>query len=333
MLPRAKKRRVVFIGVWAVAACAYAGRVLPQQKNPPVLIGWLHPGPRKAEGHLLSAFKEGMAALGWKEGVTFTVEERWSESRVERTQPLAAELAARKPAVMVTFGTSASRAAAAASSATPIVQVAGYPIEAGLAKSLARPGGMVTGLLNLAFELAEKRLELLLDAAPGLKRVGFLLEASPPFNYERAMSAARRSVARYAAEGRFGVVTRPEDIGTALAALAKDGVQALIVMPGNFVPSERNRVIPVALAQRWPVVTGHPEWTEAGALLSYGADLVALYRRAAHLVDRIIKGAKPSDLPIEQPTKFDLVINVRTAGALGLSIPRELMVRADRIIE
>ena len=150
------KRRTVFLGAWAAAALGYIGRTFSQQRKS-VLIGWLHPGPSKADGHYLTSFKEGMTALGWTHGVTFTVEERWMESKVERQQALAEELAVKKPSVVVVFGTFASRAMAKASAATPIVQVADYPVEAGLAKSLARPGGMVTGLMNIAFELAEKR--------------------------------------------------------------------------------------------------------------------------------------------------------------------------------
>jgi putative ABC transport system substrate-binding protein len=325
-----RRRRLLI----ALGAASVAPQVVSAQaKRDTVVVGWIHPGSRKVDGHFVSAFKEGMNALGWKDGVTFVVEERWLDSKVERTQPLAEELVAKKPAVVIAFGSGASRAVNKVSAATPIVQVAGYPVEFGLAKSLARPGGMVTGLMNIAYELAEKRLELLLDAAPGLKRIGFLIDASSAYVQERALSAARNSIARYPVEARFGEAVRPEEIEPALARLAKDGIQALIVMPGNFVPSERNRVMPVALTQRWPVVTGHPEWTEAGALLSYGADLVALYRRAAYFVDRILKGTKPGDLPIEQPTTFELIINARTARALGLALPRELLVRADRIIK
>lgn len=168
MLPTSTKRRTVFFGACAIAALGWARLVFAQQKKPLALIGWLHPGYRQADGHHVGAFKEGMTALGWRDGVNFTVDERWMEGRVERIEPLAAELAAKRPAAFVTYGSGPARAAAKTSSATPIVQVAGIHVEAGLAKSLARPGGMVTGLTNLAYDLAEKRLELLFDAVPGL---------------------------------------------------------------------------------------------------------------------------------------------------------------------
>jgi putative ABC transport system substrate-binding protein len=190
---------------------------------------------------------------------------------------------------------------------------------------------MVTGVTNLAGDIAIKRLELLLDAMPGVKRVGYLLDGS--ISTKGPMDTARRSVERYPVEAQFAEAASPDDIAAAVARLAKAQVQAIIAMPGFFLYPKRERVVSAALAHQLPVVTGHAEFAEAGALITYGANDTALTRRAAYYVDRILKGTKPGDLPIEQPMTFELIVNLRTAHALGLKLSRDLLVRADRLIE
>jgi putative ABC transport system substrate-binding protein len=304
------------------------------QSKQPVLIGWLNTDSRDLSGQNLTAFKEGLATLGWKEGAQYVIEERWANARKDRLQPLAEELAARKPAVIVAAVSPAVFAAAKAAPRTPIVIASsGDPVALGLVKSLARPGGMITGVTTLSPTLSEKYLELLLVVQPKLKRIGFLVDSNAP---GRALhrEAARRSAAQYQVEVRFAEAASPEEIESAISRLAKEGAQALIVMPGPTLRAGRGRIVKFALAQRWPVVAGAGGgWAEAGALLSYSADTLANFRRAAYYVDRILKGAKPADLPIEQPTKFELVLNLKTAKALKLEIPRELAVWADRVIE
>jgi putative ABC transport system substrate-binding protein len=280
----------------------------------------------------LGAFKEGLATLGWK-GTQYVIEERWANGRIDRLPALAEELAARKPAIIVAAALGAVHAAAKSAPKTPIVMArGGDPVEQGLVKSLARPGGMITGITNLSFSIAEKYLELLLAAAPKVKRVGILIDSNAPVAAP-AREAVRRSVARYPVEARFAEVASPDEIEPAISRLAKEGAQGLIVTGGLMLRSERRRIVKLALAHRWPVVAGQREWTDDGALLSYSADTLADYRRAAYYVDRILKGTKPGDLPIEQPTRFELVINMKTAKALKLEIPRDLAVRADRVIE
>jgi len=329
---RRSTRRTFILAAAAWPALAWAGTLFGQSKQP-ILIAWLNSDSSESSGHYLAAFKEGLAALGWKEGSSFVLEERWADGRYARLQPLAEELAAKKPAVIVAGPSQAVPAAAKAAPKTPIVMATGAdPVAQGLVKSLARPGGMITGLTNFNETITEKFLELLLAAAPKVKRVGFLGDSNAltrVFQNE----AVRRSIAQYKMEARFAEVASPEEIEPAISRLAKEGAQALVVTLSPMLRVERGRIVKLALAHRWPVVSGAREFAEAGALLSYSADALANYRRAAYYVDRILKGAKPADLPIEQSTKFELVINLKTAKMLKLEIPRDLAVRADRVIE
>jgi putative ABC transport system substrate-binding protein len=331
--PCRSTRRVFLLAAAAWPVLAWAGAVFAQSKQAPVVIGWLSMGSREADEHLFAVFKDGLAALGWTEGTNFILEERWADGRTERVQALAEDLAKRKPAVIVTASGRAVRAAAKAAPRTPIVQASGGDlVVAGLAASFARPGRTVTGLTNFVTDVSEKYLELLLAAAPKLRRVGFLADPNNP-NRTTLMEAARRSAARYSVEARFAEAVNADDIEPAISRLAKEGAQALVVMSSPVFSTERQRIVKLALARRWPFIAGPREFAEEGALLSYGPDLSANYRRAAYYVDRILKGAKPGDLPIEQPTRFELVINMKTAKALKLEIPRDLAVRADRVIE
>ena len=191
---------------------------------------------------------------------------------------------------------------------------------------------MITGVASIRGDLAEKYLELLLAAAPKVKRVGFLADPNSGV-YRQAMDAVRRSAAQYGVEARFADAGTAEEIEPAVSRLAKQGAQALIPLSGSMFTFERQQIVKLALVQRWPVIAGEAETAEAGALLSYGADYAAQYRRLAYYVDRILKGAKPGDLPFEQPTKFELVINMKTAKALGIRIPDSLLVQATRVIE
>ena len=296
------------------------------------MIGWLSSGSRESFGHFFVAFKEGLAGLGRKEGPNVIFEERWAAGRIDRLPTLAGELAAKGPAVIVAGSTRSAAAATKAAPKTPIVYIGGDPVALGLAASLARPGGMVTGFSNVSSVISEKYVELLLAAAPKLRRIGFLLDTTSG-NLAMIMANARRAVAQYSVEARYAEVARPEEIEPALSRLAKDGAQALIVMPGTVLRVERRSIVKFALARRWPVIGARRDWVVEGALLSYGVDQLERYRRAAYYADRILKGAKPGDLPIEQPTKFELVVNLKTAKALGLTISQDLLFRADKVIE
>ena len=325
-----RRKLVIALGASALAAPLAS---FGQSKQTPAVIGWLNVTSREAGIHWLAAFKEGMAALGLKEGSQFVIEERWADGWYSRLPALAAELAAKKPAIIVAAPSQTVAAVSRAAPHTPIVHANGSdPVAAGFAASLARPGGMITGLTNLATNVTEKHLELLLAAVPKLKRVGFLTDGSS-VNLALLMQGAERSVVQRAIEARFATAARPDEIEPAIARLAKEGAQALIVFVSPMFASERRRIVTLALAKRWAVIGPTSEFAAAGALLSYGADAASNYRRAATFVDKILKGAKPGDLPMEQPTKIELVVNAATAKALGLSISSEILLRADKVIE
>jgi putative ABC transport system substrate-binding protein len=306
---------------------------LAQSKQAPVLIGWLSmTGSRASSGQLFEAFKEGLAALGWKEGTQVVFDDRWADGREDRAQALAVELAARKPAIIVASPAQAVIAAARAAPGTPIVQaVGGDPVATGLVASLARPGGMVTGLSNMAVDITEKHVELLLAVAPRLRHVGFLVNPVG-VTKNRLKQSMQRSVERYKVSAYYAEAARREDIEPALSQLAKQGALALVVQVNPLFFAERRGIVSAALARRWPMIGGMSEWAKDGSLLSYGVDLAATCRRAAYYVDRILKGARPGDLPIEQP-RVELIVNLRTARALKIDIPREIAARADRVIE
>ena len=298
-----------------------------------MLVGWLHPGSRAANDRGFAAFKERMAELGWKDGSNYVLEQRWAEAQTKRLPALAEALKARKPAVIVAVLPEAVIAAAKAAPNVPVVQAQGSsPVTSGLAASLARPGGMVTGITNVPTEVSEKYLELLLDAVPKLKRVGFLVDSSGVGRVQRRQTGIRSS-SRYAVDARFAEAASPDELDSAFSHLAKEGVQGLVVLPSTWFTAERRRILRLAAARRWPVVAGPLPFAEDGALLTYSADALLNFRRAADYVDRILKGTKPGDLPIEQPTKFELVVNIKTAKALGLEIPPAVISQATRLIE
>jgi putative ABC transport system substrate-binding protein len=308
--------------------------VLAQAKKPPVVIGWLSAQQRpEAGGGNFAEFKKELATLGWQEGVTYVLEGLYAAGQLNRLPALAEELAAKKPMLIVAVNSSATIAAAKAAPKIPIVQATGISlVNTGFAASLARPGGMVTGVTNISAETSTKFLELLLAAAPKVKRVGILADAKSPA-YPIHIKNTHAAIERFRIEARFAEASTTEELDRALPQLAKEGVQALVVLTtGGVFTAERDRIVQFALSQRWPVIS-LAGWAAAGALLSYSADIRALYRRAAHYVDRILKGAKPADLPIEQPTRFDLVVNMKTAKALGLTMPPEIMVQATRVIQ
>jgi putative ABC transport system substrate-binding protein len=304
-----------------------------QGKQKPVVIGWLYTGTREAGATVFSAFKEGLSAHGLREGTHIVIEARWADGRFERLPALAQELAASKPAVFVATSAAVAVRLTGAAPNIPIVQASGTNLVGTiLARSLPQPGGMVTGITSLSRELSEKLVEMLVAAAPNVKRIGFLLDGNLR-NPETWMEPARRSAARYAVEARFAQAATAKEIEPAILTLAKQGAQALVPLPSPFLASQRAPIIKHAQAQRMPVVGSLRVWVEQGALLSYGADTSENYRRAAWYVDRILKGAKPGDLPIEQPTKFELAINMKVARSLGIAIPQSVLVRADKVIE
>jgi putative ABC transport system substrate-binding protein len=290
-----------------------------------------------ANSHVWEDFRQGLRDLGYVEGRNVVIESRDAEGKPERFPALAAELVALK--VDVIFLGGGTRAALAAMQATRTVPIvfAGVPdpVAIGLVTSLARPGGNVTGLSGFATELVGKCLEQLKQAVPGVSRVAVLWPpgALPERTEKDYLKAA--DVAARALGVRLQVVEArgPEDFDRAFSDMTRARAGALTVLPYQFFVNERRRLVDLAAKNRLPAVYPLREFVDAGGLMSYGWNLTDLYRRAATYVDRILKGTKPADLPVEQPTKFELVINLKTAKALGLTIPPSLLGRADRVIE
>jgi len=324
------RRRLLVAGA-ALPAFGWTGTLLAQAK-PPVLIGWLDASARERDTYRMKAFKEGMAALGWKEGVNYVLEERWAQGQMDRLPALAQELAALQPAVIVALPSEAVRAAARAAPTTPIVRARGDSPLTGLVDSLARPGGMVTGMSDVSDEMSLKMIELLVEAMPKLQRVGFVADPTSRGRDDN-VSNARRAAERFRFEAVIADMARPEDIEPAVVRLAKAKVQALVILPHTWIGAHQSRIVELALAQRWPVVGLGGSVPGQGGMLSYGPLGAAHARRPAYFVDRILKGAKPGELPIEQPTTFELVINLKTAAMLGVVIPQSMRLRATRVIE
>jgi putative ABC transport system substrate-binding protein len=304
-----------------------------------VVVGWLQITSMQtnATTQNIAAFKEALTALGWREGAHYVIEARSAEGRPERLPELARELAALRPAVLIATSGQAGSILAKAAPSIPIVQVSGTnPVETGRADSLARPGGMTTGITSIPAELGEKLVELLVAIVPQVKRVGFLVPFSTQAPHEASsgpLEAARRSAARFNVEAQIAHPSTVEAIEVAMKGFVTRGVQALIVMANQLLTAERSRIMAFAQAQRWPVLAQSRGWPPRGALLSYGANTRQNYRRAAYYADRILKGAKPGELPIEQPREFELVLNLRTAKTLGLTVPQSVLVQATRVIE
>ncbi len=285
-------------------------------------------------GRLWGAFAEEFRERGYIEGQNFVIERRWTEGRVERSPSLAAELVGRKVDLIVAVGNVNVLAAKQATSTIPIVMVyVSNPVEGGLVASLARPGGNVTGVTFVAGpEIVGKHLELLKEAVPNLSRVAVLSNPASALyaGYLRETRAAGR-VLRVALQ--FYEVRDPNELKGAFTAMTKARAGALLVLPHPFTFANARRIADLAAKSRLPAVFAFRESVEAGGLMAYAANAPDMFRRAATYVDKIFKGAKPADLPVEQPTKFELVINLKTAKALGLTIPQSVLIRADEVIQ
>jgi putative ABC transport system substrate-binding protein len=323
-------RRRDFIKGIAGSATTWPLAARAQQQSKLPTIGFLG-GDAKSFSSWTAAFVARLRELGWIEGQTIAIEYRWSEGRPQLAAEFAAEIVRRKVDVIVTVGTYVA-ALKQATSVIPIVfAVAIDPLGAGFVASLAHPGGNVTGLSVQAADLAGKRLEILREVVPNLHRVAVMFDA----NYRGSVV----TVAEFQAAARtLGLevaaleIRRAEDIAPAFETL-KTEARALYIVQDALTVANRTRIITLGLSARVPTIFDEREWVQGGGLLSYGAMYPALFRRAAELVDKILRGAKPADLPIEQPTKFELVINLTTAKALGLTIPASLMSLADELIE
>ena len=326
-------RRESIVALVALGAVPFAAKAQPAAKVP--RIGFLS-GNRATTPHLHEAFLQGLRDLGYVEGRNVVIEYRDAGGKLERLPALAAELVALKVDVIVAGGTPQTRAAKQVTKTIPIVFAQAIdPVTSGLVTSLARPGGNLTGLSNLIPELVGKGLEQLKQAVPGVSLVAALwLPGAVDEHNEKDMLKAAE-VAASALGMRLQVVeTRgPADFDRVFSDMTRARVDALTVFPLTMFIIERRRLVDLAAKHRLPAVYGQREFVDAGGLMAYGPNAAEMFRRAATYVDKILKGAKPSDLPVEQATKFELVINLKTAKALGLTIPPALLQRADQVIE
>ena len=320
--------RLIGLAVVLAVSLTLASLVAEAQQTGKVYrIGWLAPASLPTT---LDAFRDGLRVFGYVEGNNLVIEQRYANGKPERLAGLVAELVGAKADVIVTTGNQATAAAKTTTGSIPVVFVAGDPVEAGFVASLARPGGNMTGVNTLPGELNAKRLELLKEALPKVSRVAVLFEprqlstSIPPI--EAAASSLGLQVTRLEVHGAY-------DFERALAAAARSHVGALMPVSSALFHGERQRIVSLAAKHRLPAMYEHRDFADAGGLLSYGPDILFLNRRLAAYVDKILKGAKPADLPVEQPTKFELVINLKTAKALGLTIPQTILLQAAQVID
>ena len=325
-------RRELLIALGA-GALAWAGAARAQAPAKVRRMGFLSPWTPGDSAPWQHAFRLALRDLGWIEGKNISIEYRYAEGRYDRLPDLAADLVRLKVEVIVTSVPPDAVAAQKATRAIPIVMAAGGdPVASGLVESLARPGGNITGLSQMGQELAGKRLELLKEMVPKLSRVAVLLNpqgvGSPLTWKELQLPARRLGIQLHSLE-----VRGPDDFDQAFEAATRARAGALFITGDPVIVTNLKRIVDFAKKSRLPSIFHFSEFADAGGLVTYGPDRADLFRRAATFVDKILKGAKPGDLPIEQPTKFELVINMKTAKALGITIPQSILVRADRVIE
>jgi putative ABC transport system substrate-binding protein len=324
------KRREFITLLSGAAAWPMAARAQQPGKRP--VVGFLGDSTPLAEGERAAAFARRLHDLGWIEGRTIAIEYRWADGRNDRLAEIAAEFARLKVDVIVTGGTPAVIAAKQAAPFVPIVFAAvGDPVGVGLVASLARPGGNVTGVSALTADLAGKRLDLLREVISNLGRLAIIGNVGNPLTVLELgeLQAAARPLGLQLDTLE---IRRPQDIASALDAV-KGRADALYVCQDLVTRANRLRINTLALAARLPVMHASREFIEAAGLISYGPNFPDLYRRTADYVDKILRGAKPADLPVEQPTKFELVVNLTTAKALGIELPATILARADEVIE
>jgi putative ABC transport system substrate-binding protein len=324
-----RRKLLVALGASALFAPIVS---LAQQKGKVWRIGFLGIGTAADYASRMEALRAGLRELGYVEGKNVAIEYRWAEGKSERLPDLAAELARLDLDVLVTSGTPGVRAAKQATKTIPIVMAAsGDAVATGLVASLARPGGNITGSTFFSPELSSKRVELLKEAVPHITKLTYLMNLGNPVAGAnlKAMEITSKIL-------RIGLqqseVRGPNEFVSAFAAMTKQHVDALAISQDSMINANVGVIANLAARQRLPSI-GPVEFAAAGGLIGYGNDIFATYRRASYFVDKIFKGARPADIPIEQPTKFELVVNMKTAKALGITIPQSILVRADRVIE
>ena len=308
------------------------GMALAQQSGKVARIGFLSGSSPSAVSARVEAFRQGLLELGYVEGKSIVIEYRYAEGKLDRLPALAAELVRLKVDIIVSGGPQVTRAAKEATGTIPIVMGFDYdPVGNGLIASLARPGGNITGLSTLAPELSGKQLELLKEIVPRLSRVA-VLGTSPQPGYAQVLNEIELSAGALRVKLQYLDVLAPKDIETAFRAATKGRADAVVVLASAVLLPQRTQLAHLAVKSRLPATYQASEYVEAGGLMTYSVTIADLFRRAATYVDKILKGAKPADLPVEQPKKFEFIINLKAAKQIGLTIPPNVLARADRVI-
>ena len=330
--PMSDIRRREFVTLLGGAA-AWPLAARAQQSTNKVSVGFLSVNAHSAMIARIDAFQRGLGDLGYIVGQNIAVEYRFAEGQPDRLRALADELVHLKVSVIVTEGTTSTRYAKEATSTIPIVMAQDPdPVGMGFVASLARPGGNITGLSNLRTDLGGKRLEILKDTVPGLARVAIIGTSTTP-GYAQSLVDVERAAGILTLRLQVLEISGPQDIETAFQAATEGRAHAVLVLASPHLLSNRVRVADVAAKSRIPTIYYASDYVKEGGLMSYGVSTTDLFRRAANYVDKIVKGAKAGDLPIEQPTRFEFIINLRSANAIGLTIPPVVLSRADEVIE
>jgi putative ABC transport system substrate-binding protein len=328
--------RGVFVVTCLLAAVFLLAVSLAEAQQPATVprIGYLSGSSISANPRWREAFRQGVRDLGYEEGKNIIIEWRFAEGKADRQSALAAELVRLKVAIIVAVGSGDIRVAKEATATIPIVMTqGGDPVGSGFVASLARPGGNITGLAMLRPELSGKRLELLKELVPKISRVAVFASSISP-DYARTLKEIELAAEAFGVTLQSLDIRNPKDFETAFRAAAKRRAEAgLVRVPGPIISPQRTEVAALAVKSRLPLIYDRAEEVEAGGLMSYGVSVPDLHRRAATYVDKILKGAKPADLPVEQPTKFEFVINLKAANQIGLTIPPNVLARADKVIK
>ena len=326
-------RRWALVVILALAFLGLPAGAAAQRPTRVASIGFLETGPLSNNLHLRKLFQERLREFGYIEGQNIAFETRAADGKTERLPGLAADLINRNVDVIVTAGTPAAIAAKRATSTIPVVMaIVSDPVGLGLIASLARPGGNVTGVADLDIELSGKQLELLKEAIPGLSRVALVLNADNP-KHQEALREAEVAARALGMQLQPVGVRDPGEFTSAFSRITRERLGAVILVADSLFSGHRARLVDFAAKSHLPAIFWRKEFVQAGGLMSYGTSYPDLYGRAATYVDKILRGAKPADLPVEQPTKFELVVNMTTAKALGLTIPSSLLLRADQVIQ
>ena len=325
--------RRVFVRAFPLAflAVPVAATAQPSVRIP--RIGLLSGSSPASNAARYGAFRQGLRELGYVEGENILIEERWGEGHADRLPAFLADLVRLKVDVIISAGPTVTRAVKRANITTPVVM--GFdddPVGSGFASSLARPGGNITGLSSLSPDLSAKQLELLKEIIPGLSRVAVLGSSIHP-GTAQSLQEMESSARAFKVQLYYLDVVEPKHVEASFGAARKERVDAVVVLQSIATIRYRRHIVDLTIKDRLPAISFSAEWVEAGGLLAYGPSYTDLFRRAATYVDKILKGTKPADLPVEQPTKFELVINLKTAKALGLTIPPSLLLRADEVIQ